>query len=318
MGGAGAQTRRIWVDGTLVPWEEAAVHVLSHSMQRGSLVFDYLGVHATPRGPALFRLSEHVERFARSLRTIGLESPWSAERLRAACVETVRANPGSTAVKICAYLPSIEVDVVPMDPRIEVAIAAYDVVRDVIETKPEPLQKPATCRLKLDRQRKRIDAHLPPQAKAAANYLGVMMAKRAARAEGYDEVATLDEHGCLAEGPTTNLFLVSAEGVLLTPGADAILEGVTRDSILALAKDEGIPVREATLEEAALFAASEVFLSGTSAGVWPVASVDGRVVPGGAPGPVTERVASRLAAAVVGADPTFEHWLTFADGADAV
>ena len=312
-----AVDRVVWVDGALVPWERATVHVLSHSMQRGSLVFDYLGVHATDRGPALFRLPEHVDRFGRSLRTIGLESPWKAEVLRAACVDTARANPGCTAIKICAYLPSIEVDVVPMDSRIEVAIAAYDVEADVIARKAEPLGKSPTCRLKLDRKRKRIDAHLPPQAKAAANYLGVMMAKRAARAEGYDEIATLDEHGRLAEGPTTNLFLVDHAGALLTPGAEAILEGVTRDSVLTLAKDEGIAVRESLLEADALFAASEVFLSGTSAGVWPVESVDGQPVAGGAPGPVTQRIAKRLQAVVSGADPSYEHWLTMVDSSDS-
>jgi branched-chain amino acid aminotransferase len=228
--------RKIWRDGAFVPWASATVHVLSHSMQRGSLVFDYLGVHATPRGPALFRLPEHIARFEGSLRTVGLEVPFSAEALERACCDTVRMNPDATAVKICAYLPSIEVDVVPMDGRIEVTIAAYDVKRDLIATKPHPTPRPETCRLKLDRQRKRIDAHLPPQAKAAANYLGVMMAKRAARAEGYDEIATLDEHGRLAEGPTTNLFLVDERGRLLTPSVDEILAGVTRDSILSLAR----------------------------------------------------------------------------------
>ncbi len=307
-------TRQIWRDGELIPWDEASVHVLSHSMQRGSLVFDYLGVHATERGPALFRLPEHLARFGRSLSLVGLGSPWSVDELKAACRLTVAHNPDATAVKICAYLPSVEVDVVPMDPRIEVIIAAYDAQRDLIDTKEHPVRKPATCRLKLDRERKRIDAHLPPQAKAAANYLGVMMAKRAARLEGFDEIATLDEHGNLAEGPTTNLFLVDDAGRVLTPGTEEILAGVTRDSILTLARDEGLTVREETLAAEAIFEASEVFLSGTSAGLWPVASVDGRPVSDGAPGPVTERIAARLSRVVQGDDPGYSHWLSYADG----
>ncbi len=305
--------RKVWIDGAFVSWDEATVHVLSHSMQRGSLVFDYMGVHATPRGPALFRLDDHIERFEGSLETVGLQSPWGRGLLERACRETVALNPDATALKICAYLPSIEVDVVPMDPRIEVLIAAYDVQRDLVETKAEPVRRPATCRLKLDRQRKRIDAHLPPQAKAAANYLGVMMSKRAARADGYDEIATLDEHGRLAEGPTTNLFLVDAAGRLLTPGIDEILAGVTRDSILTLARAEGVDVLECPLEAQAIFDAHEVLLSGTSAGVWPVRSVDGQPVPGGAPGPVTERVAARLAAVVAGEDPDYLHWLHYTE-----
>lgn len=282
-------------------------------MQRGSLVFDYLGVHETDRGSALFRLPEHLARFGRSLSMVGLSTAWSAEELDAACRETVAANPGATAVKICAYLPSIEVDVVPMDPRVEVIIAAYEVQADVIDTKPHPVRKPPTCRLKLDRERKRIDAHLPPQAKAAANYLGVMMAKRGARLEGFDEIATLDEHGNLAEGPTTNLFIVDDAGRLLTPGTEEILAGVTRDTILTLARDEGVTVREEPLEAAALFAATEVFLSGTSAGLWPVASVDGRPVSGGAPGTITQRITDRLTAVVSGRDARYSHWLSYAD-----
>ncbi len=304
--------RRIWIDGRFVAWDDATVHVLSHSLQRGSLVFDYLSVYATERGPALFRLPEHLARFFDSVAIVGLEVSWSAEALHRACLETVAANPGATAVKICAYLPSIEVDVVPMDPRVEVAIAAYDVEADVVARKAHPVHKPATARLKLERQRRRIEAHLPPHAKAAANYLGPMMAKWKARREGYDEVAMLDERGYLAEGPTTNLFLVDDGGTLLTPSLEAVLPGITRSTVFELAKHLGVEVVEKRLDPEAIFAAVEVFLCGTSARLWPVASVDGRAV-GAAPGPVTERLAQRLELATSGRDAAFEHWLTFVD-----
>lgn len=301
--------RTIWVNGAFRPWREVTVHLLSHSLQRGSLVFDYMGIHEGARGPAIFRLAEHVARFARSVRCLGLELPYDEARLRGACVETAQKNPGSTAIKVCAYLPSLEVDVVPMDPRLEIAIAAYDVEAEMVASKPAPYRRPAICRLKLERARKRIDAHLPTDAKAAANYLGVMMAKRAARAEGYDEIVTLDETGLLAEGPTTNIFLVDHAGQLHTPGADAILEGITRDAILTLAKEEGIEARVGDVSEASLFAASEAFLSGTSAGLWPVVSIDGLAL-AAAPGPVTRRLAGRLQAVLRGEDDSFAHWLT--------
>jgi len=303
-------SRTIWIDGRFVAWDDATVHVLSHSLQRGSLVFDYLSVCETARGTALFRLDDHLDRFFNSVAIVGLELPWDRAALYAACLDAVAANPGSTAVKICAYLPAVEVDVVPMDARVEVAIAAYDVVADVINRKADPVHKPAAARLKLDRQRRRIEAHLPPHAKAAANYLGPMMAKWKARREGFDEVAMLDEHGFLAEGPTTNLFLVDSGGALLTPSLEAVLPGITRRTVMELAKHEGVEVAEKRLDPEAIFAAAEVFLSGTSARLWPVASVDGEAV-GETPGPITARLAARLDRAATGRDPAFEHWLTW-------
>jgi branched-chain amino acid aminotransferase len=303
--------RSIWIDGTLVPWESATVHLLSHSLQRGSLVFDYLSVHDTPRGAAIFRLPEHLERFFHSVALVGLPLGYGREALHAAAVETVAANPGAHSLKICAYLPSIEVDVVPMDEHVAVAIAAYDSARDIVLRKEKPRSFPATVTLKIERTRRRIEAHLPPHAKAASNYLGPMMAKWAARKLGFDEVVLVDETGHLAEGPTTNVFLVDARGVLRTPPLDRVLAGVTRASLLELAKHEGIPTSEDPVRPEALLEAPEVFLAGTSAGVWPVVSVDGRTVGKGVPGPISLRLKARLDAATDGRDRDFEHWLTY-------
>lgn len=315
-GGGAVPDRRIWIDGTLVPWEQATVHVLSHSLQRGSLVFDYMSVHATERGPAVFRLREHVARFLRSVELVGLPLGADAERLREAILETVRANPGATAVKIAAYLPAIEVDVVPMDARVSVAIAAYDPIHDVVARKASPRPAPPTLRVRLERERhKGAAGGIPPQAKVAANYLGPMIAKWAARRAGFDEILLVDEDGNLAEGPTTNVFLVERDGTLTTPPAGSILEGVTRSSVLEIAKHDGRSVREAPLRPEALFDAAEVFLTGTTAGVWPVVEVSGRSVGGGRPGPVTEALRARLAEVVAGRDPDFLAWLSFVDEA---
>jgi branched-chain amino acid aminotransferase len=306
--------RRLWIDGELVPWERATVHVLSHSLQRGSLVFDYTSVHQTPRGQAVFRLRDHLERFLHSASLVGLPMERGLDELLAASRATSRANPGATSFKISAYLPSVEIDVVPMDERVSVAIAVYDSIRDVALRTPSPRPSAPTLRLKVERTRRRLAPSLPPAAKAAANYLGPMMAKWAARREGYDEVVLLDAAGNLAEGPTTNLFLVDDEGVLHTPTLDSILAGITRATLIELARHEDIPVREEVLPPEALFEAAEVFLSGSSVGVWPVASVDGRPVRGGAPGAVTKRLQARHAAVCAGADPAFAHWLDYADG----
>ncbi len=306
--------RRIWCDGELVRWDQATVHVLSHSLQRGSLIFDYMGVHETARGPTVFRLPEHLERFRRSAELVGLPLERGAEELCEAVLETVRANPGATAVKISAYLPSIEVDVVPLDARVSVAIAAYDPIRDIVLQKGARLPWRPTLRLHVERERRNRRADiLPPQAKAAAQYLSPMAAKWAAREAGFDEVLLLDADGYVAEGPTTNVFWVDADATLHTPPEESVLHGITRRSILEIAKHDGIRARESRVRPEPLLAAAEVFITGTSAGVWPVESIDGHPIGAGAPGPLSAKLKARLEQVVTGADPDFEAWLTFVD-----
>jgi len=304
--------RLIWVDGKLRPWAAATVHVLSHSLQRGSLVFDYMSVHDTPRGAAVFRLQPHVERFFHSCALMGLPVGQSAEALREAIRATVRANPGAKAVKISAYFASIEIDVVPIDNHVTIAIAAYDPKTDISDRLPRPSPpKPQHLKLWIEKERaNRREDILSPQAKVSANYASPMTAKARARAAGYDEIILVDEDGFLAEGPTTNLFLVSPGGELLTPAAEKVLHGVTRSSVLELAKSEGIPVRETQLLPDALLGAAEAFLTGTSAGVWPVESVDGVELGEICPGPVSTRLRDRFRRAASGEDPEFAHWLS--------
>lgn len=314
-GASGDSDRLVWIDGALRPWAEATVHVLSHSVQRGSLVFDYMSVHETPRGAAIFRLREHVDRFFESCGLMGLPVEPSAAELIEAIRATVRANPGARAVKVSAYFASVEIDVVPVDTHVTVAIAAYDPKTDITDrlSRPSP-PKPKQLRLWIEKERaNRRDDILPPQAKVSANYASPMTAKARARAEGYDEIVLVDEHGHLAEGPTTNLFLVDAQGELLTPTSDKVLHGVTRSTVIELAKAEGIPCREAPLVPEALLTASEAFLTGTTAGVWPVESVDGRELGSECPGPVATTLRERFMRVSSGEDPEFEHWLTLVE-----
>jgi branched-chain amino acid aminotransferase len=307
---AGKVDRRIWVDGELVPWEQATVHLLSHSLQRGSLIFDYMGVHETPRGPAVFRLRDHVERFLRSAELVGLPLQHDAKSITDAIVVTVRANPGAKAVKVSAYLPSVEVDVVPLDEHVALAVAAYDPGADIVAHKSVRPKASPTLKLWIekDRRNRRRDI-VPPQAKVAANYTSPMFAKWAARRQGYDEILLVDENGFVAEGPTTNVFWVDAAGVVRTPPEERVLLGVTRRSILEVAKHDGLPVAESKVRPDELMAAHEVFLTGTTAGVWPVSSIDGRVIGDGRPGPVSERLRKRFQKVVSGEDPAFAHWL---------
>jgi len=313
--GPGAPERKIWVDGVLVPWERATVHVLSHSLQRGSLVFDYMSVHGTPRGAAVFRLREHVERFLRSVELVGLPLARGRGELEAAILATVRANPGARSVKVSAYLPSIEVDVVPIDERVSVAIAAYDPKADVIDRSAgQALPWRGAVRLFVEKERRnRRKDILAPQAKVAANYTSPMAAKWAARRAGYDEIVLVDEDGFVAETPTANLFWVERGGALRTPSVERVLLGVTRQSVLEIAKHDGIDAAEAQIRPAELAGQAEVFLTGTTAGVLPVESIDGRVVGDGKPGPLSLRLGARLREIQSGADPAFLHWLAPAD-----
>jgi branched-subunit amino acid aminotransferase/4-amino-4-deoxychorismate lyase len=217
-------------------------------------------------------------------------------------------------VKICAYLPSIEVDVVPLDDHVAVAIAAYDPGADIVAHKAQkPVYSPL-LRLWIEKQlRNRRHDILAPQAKVAANYASPMLAKWRARRRGYDDILLVDEQGCIAEAPTANVFLVDRQGALLTPAEEAVLLGVTRATVIEVARHDGLTVRETAVRPEDLFAAAEVFLTGTTAGVWPVASIDDRTIGDGQAGPVSLRLRERLRQVSSGEDPGFLHWLAVAE-----
>jgi len=305
--------RRIWLDGELVPWERATVHLLSHSLQRGSLIFDFLGVHATPRGPAIFRLREHVERLLRSAELVGLPLRMGADEIGEAIVQTVRANPGSTAVKVSAFIGSIEIDVVPADDRVSLAVAAYDPGADIAARKPGGRQPPkATLRLWIEKARRnRRHDIVDPQAKVSANYVSPMAAKWEARRQGYDDVLLVDENGYIAEGPTTNVFFFDADGTLKTPPDRNVLLGVTRSAVIEIAKHDGTEVREVDVTPEDLFQASEVFVTGTATGICPVVEIDRHTIGDGAAGPKTLALRQRFETITRGGDSGFEHWLTY-------
>lgn len=303
--------RRVWRNGEFIAWEDATLHVLSHAAQRGSLVFDYVSVHQNPQGAAVFRLGEHLERFYRSCELIDLNLDYPKEVLTQAVLETVRANPGAKAVKLCAYIASVEIDVVPVDDEVHVDIAAYDPVADVLAHKSKPAtRRGPTCRLWIEKQiHNRREDIVSPQAKVAANYVSTMGAKARARAAGYDEILLVDEFGQVAETPTANVFIVDQSGAVLTPPVNRVLLGVTRATVLELARASGFETREAAITPDELQAASEVFLTGTTAGVWPVVVVDGEAIGSGEIGPVAKALQERFESVVSGGDDEFAHWL---------
>ena len=304
--------RFIWRDGEFVAWRDATVHVLAQSLQRGSLAFDFLSVHQAKRGVAMFRVRDHVERLLRTCRIVGLPIGFGAEELVAACAETVRRNPGAKVVKISALIPSVEVELIPQDARMSVFIAAYDSQADIIAKNPGEYRHRPELALKIEREKSaRREDLVPPHAKVAANYTAAMTAKWRARQEGFDDVVLLDEAGFVTEAPTTNLFMVDADGALATPPASKVLLGITRDTVLALAPTVGLPCVERDIAAAELASAQEVFLSGTSVGVWPVLSIDQKQVGDGGIGAATRKLRTKYDTTVRGEEPDFEHWLHY-------
>ena len=304
--------RTIWRNGEFVAWQDATVHVLAQSLQRGSLAFDYLSVHRTPRGVAVFRLRDHIDRLMRTCRIIGLPLGYAPQELMDACAAAVRRNPGATSIKISALMPSIEVELVPQDPRVAVFIAAYDSDADIVaQNRGEFCRRSAlSLYIEPDKTARRND-FVPPHAKVAANYTAAMTAKRKARAQGFDDIVLLDERGFVTEAPTANIFLIDAASRLATPPASKVLLGITRDSILTLAGALGIECDERDISADELLTARQVFLTGTSVGVWPVLRINGEAVGDGRVGAATARLREKYRAVVGGEEPHFEHWLHY-------
>lgn len=302
--------RPVWRDGALVPLEDARVSVLSHAMQRGSLVFDVGALRETAQGGvACFRPREHIERFRRSASLVGIDVPWSAGDLLAATLATARASGLSSAlVRWSSFLPEPEPDVLPRASSRASVVIAVIAPGDTLAPGAVAAPRPSAARVAIPRDvRKAGPAVFPPQAKVAAAYLGPMLAKRRAVAAGHDEVVLLDEEGRVAEAPTANVFAVRA-GTLLTPPAGRILAGITRASVLELARAEGIPAREVHLTPEELASADEAFLVGTSLPVLPISTVDGVSLRGGAPS-LAARIKALLVACERGEDKRFAHWI---------
>jgi branched-chain amino acid aminotransferase len=305
----------VWINGTLVAWDEARVSILSHAIQRGALVFDVGAMReGAARRVVLFRPREHVARLLRSAALVGHEIPWSEEQLLEATIATARAalaaGTRSALVRWSAYVATVEPDVVPRRVAgASVAIAVITPEDAALPGAEAPGPKAETVRLQVPRDvRKAGPEVFPPQAKVAASYLGPMLAKRAALAAGYDEVELLDREGRVAEAPTCNVFAVRG-GELVTPPLERVLAGITRNSVLAIARAEGMAAREAHLTPEELAGADEVFLTASSLPVQGVASVDGRAMSAGAPGPVTRRLRAALTACERGDDARFASWV---------
>lgn len=295
------QERKIWVDGRLEPWERVTVHVLSQSVQRGSLVFDVMPCYWQGERARILGMREHVDRFLRSAELNGMELRLDRAAIIEAIRDTVRANPGAEIVKISGYHTGIALDVLPISHEPSVAIAAFRIA-DVVPAGSLGSYAVRPAHLQIASAIKMPSRVLSPQVKIAAGYTHAALAKRRARDEGFDDVLFLDEDGCVAESSTQSFFLVD-HGVVRTAPTATVLAGITRALVIELLRDEAIPVKVEPIERAALDAADESFLTGTSINVWPVARIDERQLPQPIPGPITARLTARFARVVAGDDP---------------
>jgi len=292
----------LWLDGSLVETRSTTMPVHGHAVQRGSLVFDVGSFHGAREGVALFRAREHVARFMRSARIVGLPLAFDEDALvRAAAAVVAECGRPEGLVRWSVYFDAAEPDLLPRSTSTHVTVAAQ-ILEDPPRTAPMRI---AT----FDDARKAAPEALSPEAKVAAAYVGPMIARRRAIAAGADDVVLLDREGNLAEAPIANVFCVLA-GVLTTPPLGYVLPGITRETVLALARSEGIPVQEKAIPRTAFSMSEEAFLTATSFAIAPIGSVDGSALPS-APGPITSRLASRLAATQRGADPDFSNWVAY-------
>jgi branched-chain amino acid aminotransferase len=299
-------TGSIWMNGSLVAWKDATVHVTAHALHYGTGVFEGIRAYRTKKGTAVYRLPEHMRRFYDSCRVYRMEPRWSPAELTAAVVETVRANGfASCYVRPLAYRGVGELGLDPRPCPVDVAIVVWE-WNAMFGA--EGLEKGID--VGVSSWTRLAPNTLPVMAKATGNYANSGLIKMQAMLDGYGDAIALDERGLLSEGSGQNLFLVR-DGVIYTPAlASSILQGITRDSVLTLARELGCEVRETTVPREFLYMADEAFFCGTAVEITPIRSIDRIMVGSGVRGPVTAALQERFFAIISGEAPDTHGWLT--------
>lgn len=306
-------TEWIWHRGAWCRWQEATVHVTTHALHYGSSVYEGLRCYDTRTGPAIFRLREHVERFERSCRLLRMNLPHEADELDEACRELVRRNGlGACYLRPLAYRGVGAMGLLPTRSSVEVTIFAFPWGKYLGEGAIENGVDVAVSSWR------RIDSgSLMPQGKIGGQYINNQLASMEARDGGFADAILLDRDGRVTEGAGQNLFLVVGGELVTPPVSSSILEGITRNTVITLARDLGIGVREAVISRESLYLADEIFLTGTASEITPVRSVDRMPIGGGQPGPVTRRLQDAFFALVRGEAPDPHGWLTPVGPTDA-
>jgi branched-chain amino acid aminotransferase len=301
-----SEAKFIWRDGQIIPWAEATTHVLSHGLHYGTSMFEGIRVYDTPDGPCGFRLTEHIARLFASAKIYAMDIPFSEKELVEACREIVRVNKLSSAyLRPIAYHGYGDIGVSPgPDTPINVAIAAFPWGAYLGEAGRQ--NGVDVC---VSSWRRPAPGTLPMGAKAAGNYLSGFLISREAKRNGYAEGIALDVDGRLSEGAGENLFIVKGKTLYTPPSASSILSGLTRDTVMILAKKSGLEIREEPLPREMLYVADELFFTGTAAEITPIRSVDGNKTYARGCGPITRALQDQFFGLFNGTTKDTEGWL---------
>jgi branched-chain amino acid aminotransferase len=296
-------TKNIWKNGSLLPWEEAQIHVMSHVIHYGSSVFEGIRCYTQPGGAGVFRLTEHMQRLLDSARIYRMPLGYTVEQLCSAVVDVVEANGVAPCyVRPIAFRGYGEIGVNPLKSPVDVYIANFPWGKYVPGNDGADVCISSWNRL--------APNTMPSLAKAGANYMNSQLIRMEAEINGYDEGIALDVNGYLSEGSGENLFIIRNGTIYTTPLANSVLSGITRDSVITLARQLGIPVVEQALPREMLYIADEAFFTGTAAEVTHLRSVDRILVADGKMGPITTALYEEFFGIVNGLKPDRYNWLT--------
>jgi len=299
----------IWMNGKLVKWDEAKIHILNHGLHYGSSIFEGIRCYETDDGPAVFRLKDHIKRMFNGAKIIMMRIPFTEEEIYKGVKETVKAN----RMRECYIRPIVyygygEMGLSPLGNPVDFAIACWPWGTYLGE---EGLKKGVRCKVS---SWLRIDSRmLPSLVKVSANYVNSILAKLEALDSGYEEAILLNFHGMVAEGPGENIIIVKDGNLITPPTSSGALIGITKDSIITMAKDLGITTIQRNILREQLLTADEVFFTGTAAEVTPIREIDGRVIGNGSRGPITEKLQSEFFRVVHGENKNYSDWMDFVD-----
>ncbi|MGR9091115.1 MAG: branched-chain amino acid transaminase [Gammaproteobacteria bacterium] len=295
----------IWMDGEMVPWRDAQVHVLTHTLHYGVGAFEGIRAYETPQGTAIFRLDDHVRRLFETAHILEMKIPFSREEIARACIESVKQNKLETAyLRPLVYYGSEGMGLHATNLSVHVAIASW-FWGAYLGT--EALEK--GIRIKTSSYTRHLVNSVMCKAKACGNYINSILALQEAARDGYDEALLLDANGMVAEGSGENIFIVR-NGVIYTPETTSALEGITRDTILQLAAEEGYDVIDKRITRDEIYISDEAFFTGTAAEVTPIRELDNRTIGSGSPGPVTQQLQRVYLDVVEGKRDGYDDWLT--------
>jgi branched-chain amino acid aminotransferase len=298
------KTEKIWMNGELVDWDDATIHVLTHTLHYGCGVFEGIRAYPTPDGPAVFRLTDHIRRLLDSAKIFMMDVPYTLDELVEATKHTVAVNGlDQCYIRPLVYLGYGEMGLNPLACRVDVSIAVWPWGAYLGE---EGMAQ--GVRMKISSWQRHSPNAMPPAAKGTGMYINSSMAKIEAVKAGYDEAVLLSPQGYVSECTGENLFVVRQGRIITPPLSAGALEGITQSSVMSLARDLGLEATVGNLLRSDLYTAEEAFLTGTAAEVVPIQSVDDRLVGDGRPGPITRALQERYALLVRGGIDRYKDW----------